>query len=192
MRINPELERKIVIRMFADAERHDWTHLNGDQRSAIYESWMNDPEIGGRLTEFKSPQGARVWIKEGPMKEYSRAKYGVGKYAEFVANPIDASDLVARAMGGDWRIVPNTRKGKPLRVRIRAGDLDRHFAWAPADQLKHLVWAAIRTEALGDQTPWTLCLVGSFEKPTPADQRALDLRIGERCALEVTHVDDLA
>ncbi|MFG1879343.1 hypothetical protein ACGFIV_31335 [Sphaerisporangium sp. NPDC049003] len=192
MAMSKDLEDKIAKKLFADAEALGWSYLTGDQRSAAYSQWMDDPEVGGRLREFLSNEKARVWIKDGPMKEYARARYGVGKYAQYVENPAaGARDLVARALGPNWEVVPESRKIKPLRVLIRRGEDERHFAWAPSGQLKHLVWVAIKAEASGDARPWVLCVVGSFEKPIPADERAADRRIGARCHLEIVHVDDL-
>lgn len=188
--IGSELKDKIVKKMFADAEELGWSYLTSDQRSAIYSQWMNDPEVGGRLREHLGDAKARVWIKESPMKEYSRARYGVGGYAKYVANPLaGAEDLVKRALGAGWEIVPGKRGIKPLRVRIRCGEEERHFTWAPSDQLKHLVWAALKAEVFGDATPWVLCLVSSFEKPIPADEQATNRKIGARCQLEIVHVD---
>ncbi|GAA1014029.1 hypothetical protein Aple_042590 [Acrocarpospora pleiomorpha] len=190
--MSPELKDKIVKKMFADAEELGWSYLTGDQRSAIYSRWMDDPEVGGRLRDFLSDEKARVWIKESPMKEYARARYGVGGYAKYVANPLaGAEDLVERAMGPSWEIVPGKRDIKPLRVRVRCGEEERHFTWAPSEQLKHLVWAAIKAEVFGDVTPWVLCVVSSFEKPIPADEQETNRKIGARCRLEIVHVDAL-
>ncbi|MFG1755457.1 hypothetical protein [Streptosporangium sandarakinum] len=190
--MSPELKEKIVTKMFAEAEDIKWIYLTSDQRSAIYSRWLDDPEVGGRLRDFMGDAKARVWIKESPMKEYARARYGVGPYAKYVANPLlGAEDLVKRALGVDWEVVSGKRWIKPLRVRMRRGEEERHFAWAPSEQLKHLVWAAIKAEAFGDTTPWVLCVVSSFEKPIPADERATNIRIAARCQLEIVHVDAL-
>jgi hypothetical protein len=82
-----------------------------------------------------------------------------------------------------------TRQIKPLRLRATKGEEEIHFTWGPARDLKHLVWAALSAEAAGDATPWVLCLVGSFERPIPADERAAHLRLGGRCGLRIVHVD---
>ncbi len=192
MSLSADLKEKVVKKLFADAHNADWTHLTDGQRSAIYGQWMEDPEVGGRLTQFMSPDRARVWIKDGPMKEYARARYRVGIYAKYVKNSAANVDyLVDRALGAGWQIDPASQKIKPLRVRVRSGDDERYFTWAPSTDLKHLVWAAVRAEAEGDQTPWMLCVVGSFENPTPADEQAQNQRIAARCRLQIVHVDDL-
>ncbi|WP_380843948.1 hypothetical protein [Sphaerisporangium dianthi] len=190
--MSPELKNKIVTKMFAEAEELGWVYLSSDQRSAIYGRWLDDPEVGGRLREFMGDARARVWIKESPMKEYARARYGVGGYAKYVANPLSgAEDLVKRALGPDWEVVPGKRGIKPLRVRVRRGEEERYFTWAPSEQLKHLVWAAIKAEVFGDATPWILCVVSSFEKPIPSDEQATNIKIAARCQLEIVHVDAL-
>lgn len=192
MSLNPNLKTKIVRKLFADAEDAGWVHLADGQRSVMYKAWMDDPEVAGRLTRFMTADKARVWIKDGPMKEYTRARYGVGNYAKYVKNPAaGVGSLVERAIGPEWGVVPRSRKIKPLRVLVRRDEEERYFAWAPSAQLKHLVWAAIKAEAMGDTICWVLCLVGSFEQPTPADLRATNKRIGTRCHLDIIHVDDI-
>ena len=44
----------------------------------MYDRWLDDPAIGGYLTRFLSRERARVWLKDVPMKEYSRARNGIG------------------------------------------------------------------------------------------------------------------
>ena len=43
-------------------------------------------------------------------------------------------------------------------------------------------------QANGDATEWVLCLVGSFERPIPAEERSAHLRIGIRAGLRIAHV----
>ncbi|MFF2566723.1 hypothetical protein [Streptomyces sp. NPDC058084] len=185
-----DLEMEIVKLLYDEAEDVAWTYLPGAQHTDFYHRWADDPRIGGRMSLFfKTAQERRVWIKDGPMKEYARAIYGVGKYAPLVRNPGAAvSTLVHKALGPDWEPDLSTQEIKPLRVLARAGDEDMRFTWGPAKDLKHLVWAALRAQAAGDTTPWTLCVVTSFVKPLPVEEKKEHLRIGERCGLRIEHV----
>ena len=73
-----EVEESIVSRLFADMERLGWEGLTLPQRTSQYAIWIADREIGQRLAEFMTPERARVWIKDGPVKEYPRALAGSG------------------------------------------------------------------------------------------------------------------
>jgi len=190
MAMAKDVEERVVRRMYEQADAASWTYLPDRQRTEMYNRWVQTPEIGGKLREFMNAEEARVWIKDGPMKEYARAIYGVGKYAALVANPATGPrHLIERALGPGWEADLETRQIKPLRVRARHGDREIHFTWGPSRDLKHLVWAALTAEAAGDPTPWLLCLVGSFEKPIPADEKSAHLRLGERCGLRIVHIN---
>lgn len=186
-----ELEMKIVKLLYDEAEAMGWLYLPDSERTASYNRWADDPRVGGRMALFlKTTQQRRVWIKDGPMKEYARAIYGVGKYAPLIERPGAAvSTLVSKALGPEWEADLSTRQIKPLRVLAHAGEgRGTRFTWGPAKDLKHLVWAALRAQAGGDATPWTLCVVSSFVQPLPLEEKQEHLRIGERCGLQIVHV----
>lgn len=189
------LEEEIVRLLYKHAEEINWIYLPDSERTSQYNRWVDDAGIGGRLIlHLKKAENVRVWIKDGPMKEYARAIYGVGKYAPSVSNPASGvTGLLAKALGAAWEPDMSTRKIKPLRVLARSANSEEEevwFTWGPAKDLKHLIWAALRAEADGDPTPWVVCLVDSFVKPTPVEEKAAHLRIGQRCGLRIVHVTD--
>ena len=116
---NPrEVETKVVTKLYEDAKRMDWAYLPAQLHSVQYAKWVDDPEVGGRLREFLSPSDARVWIKDGPMKEWSRAVSGFGKYAALVQDAEDLPlKLVPKALGADWEADPG------LSAQSRSGSL---------------------------------------------------------------------
>lgn len=190
MAIPTEIEMGIVRLLYREASERNWTYLTDSERTAAYNQWVRSPEIGGRLASYlKDPDGVRHWIKDTPMKEFARAVYGVGKYAELVPNPAaGVSTLVRQTLGPDWTPDLETRRIKPLRVTLRKGETeDMHFTWGPQRDLKHLVWAALRAEADGDTTPWTVCVVSSFVAPIQQELKTANLRLGQRCGLTITH-----
>lgn len=77
-RLTWEVEEAIVSRLFADMERLGWEGMTPRQRTSQYGEWIKDAEIGQRLAEWMTPERARVWIKDGPVKEYPRALADVG------------------------------------------------------------------------------------------------------------------
>ncbi|MFH8367767.1 hypothetical protein [Streptomyces sp. NPDC018031] len=190
MSIPRDVEMEIVRLLYAEAAEKDWTFLTDSERTPIYNRWARSPEIGERLALYlKDPEGVRHWIKDRPMKEYARAVYGVGKYAQVVPNPAaGVSTLVKQALGAEWTPDLETRRIKPLRVTLRKGETEEmYFTWGPQRDLKHLVWAALRAEADGDATPWTLCVVSAFVAPIPQEVKTANLRLAERCGLRITH-----
>ncbi|ACU70334.1 conserved hypothetical protein [Catenulispora acidiphila DSM 44928] len=190
-RLTAEVEEKIVRCLFLEADALRWAHLPLGKKTEMYEKWATDPEIGGKLKDFMTLEQVRVWIKDGVMKEYARALYGEGKYAPLVPNPAASLDqLVNSALGSGWNALPGTRRIKPMRVRALKGEQTVTLTWADsAANFKHLVWAALSAIADGDQTDWVLCVVDSFESPTPDDIKKHHKRIAERCRLRVVHIN---
>src|SRR4051794_32064006 len=79
----PEQLVGVVGALYADAEAMDWEHQSLAERTRQYARWTRDARVGGVLTRYMTAEAARSWIKDGPMKEYPRARRGAGRYAEF-------------------------------------------------------------------------------------------------------------
>jgi hypothetical protein len=189
MRIPKEIENRVVTKLYADAGDLDWASLTPQQHSAQYTKWVDDDDVGGRLREYLTDGDARVWIKDGPMKEWSRSCSGVGKYAALVEGAVDTQDrLVRNALGEDWRADRETLRVKPLRITARNDEKETILTWAPANGLKHLIWAALTASAEGDAREWVLCVVETFTMPTPANEKQAHLRLARRCGLRLVHI----
>lgn len=184
-----KIELEIVTHLFADAERLKWTYMNATERSRQYREWLQDPRIGGTLSGFMASGEARVWIKDGPMKEFARAVHGQGKYAHLISGRAPSPELIVRkALGDEWQVVEGSQKIKPLRVTARKEEEEVVFTWGPVRDFKHLVWAALSALAEGDTRSWVLCLTASFVNPTPRNAQAHNLRLAEQCGLKVVHL----
>jgi len=189
MPLPAEVERRVVARLYATADRIGWADLSVVERSAQYGFWVADPDVGGLLTTFMPVSQARVWIKDGPMKEWARARSGVGKYAALIPDGgHTAAQLVHMALGKDWEVDPDSLRIKPLRVRARNAEDEVIFTWGPERHLKHQIWAALQAGANGDPSTWVLCVVDSFTKPVPANVRLAHRRIAQRCKVRLVHV----
>lgn len=188
-----DLEATVVRLLYQRAAELDWLHLTDAGRTNCYESWTDDPQIGGKLLLFiKKPDAVRVWMKNGPMKEYSRALNGIGKYAQFVdQRRTDTQALITKALGPGWLAIPGTQKIKPLRLTVRrdgSEDDEKRFCWGPPRDLKHLVWRAINDQVEGDTTPWAICVVSPFTHPATNSERAQHQRLAARIGLEIIDV----
>jgi hypothetical protein len=189
MRIPKEVETAVVTKLYADAEAVDWATMTPQEHSAQYAAWVDDPLVGGRLQEYVTAGDARVWIKDGPMKEWARSHSGIGKYSHFVEGADDVQALLARkAVGDGWQPDPQTLQIKPARMLVRNGEHEKVLTWAPAAGLKHLVWAALVAAAEGDSRPWVLAVVETLTKPTPANERKAHQRLAARTGLTIIHV----
>ena len=190
-----DVEKDVVRRLYEQAAERNWTYLQDAERTKLYQQWTNDPKIGGRLLPFVgNPENVRPWIKDGPMKEFTRATYGVGKYAPLVSKPASSVEtLVQKAIGGGWSADLSTLEIKPLRVVLRREDneeVEQRFTWGPVKDFKHLAWAAITAQAAGDTLPWVICAVDTFVRRVPARQKELHEQIAKRLNLVVAHVTD--
>ncbi|MDV7134520.1 hypothetical protein [Williamsia muralis] len=188
-RIPPEIETAVVAKLYKDAELLGWTTMTPQQHSRQYGKWVGDAAVGGKLTEYLSTSAARVWIKDGPMKEYSRAASGVGKYASLIDGTNDVqARIIRKALGAEWVPVSDSLRVKPLRLLARKGEDEAIVTWAPATALKHMVWAALTASAEGDPRQWTVCVTETFIKPTPVNEKHAHARLAKRCGLRLVHV----
>jgi hypothetical protein len=191
MALPSEVDRVVAGRLFADIQRLGWEDLTNVERSAQYVRWLADPDIGGRLTQFMDAGQARVWIKDGPVKEYPRAAAGVGKYATLVVTVSTQlpSLIVSHALGSGWLPRAETMQVKPLRIAAYAGEEEAVVAWGPARDLKHLVWAALLAQVRSDAREWVLVVTSTFTNPVPAAEKVLHGRIGSRIGVRIVHVE---
>ncbi|WP_196054795.1 hypothetical protein [Nocardia aurantiaca] len=194
--IPADTEMDVVRLIYAEGGEEARTGLTDAARTELYQKWTGDARIGGRLLPFLgTDDNIRVWIKNGPMKELSRALNGVGKYKDLVQNPAsDVDVLVAKALrDGSWLVNSDSLKVKPLRVLIHQAHDEEHerwFTWAPVAHFKHLVWCALQEHAKGDTRPWVLCAVDSFGNRVSPETKTIHERIGERLDVVVAHVTD--
>lgn len=189
MRIPREIEARVVTKLYADASLKDWASMTPQQHSVCYANWVEDPEVGGRLKAFLADSEVRVWIKDGPMKEWSRARSGVGRYADLIEAQIDIPTmLVKKVLGVGWELVEGSVRTKPLRLTARRGEDESVITWADERNLKHLVWAALSASAEGDVRPWTICVIENFTHPTPSNERNAHQRLASRCGLAIRHI----
>jgi hypothetical protein len=182
-------ERRIVAHLYEDAQRIGWTYATQADRTRQYSEWMKDPEVGGLLITFMSPEDARVWIKDGPMKEYTRAVAGIGKYADLVSDPRQgAAAIVCGALGSHWSVVPGTLQVKPLQCVAAHQELRTRVVWGPTRDFKHVLYAGLEAAVNGDNTPIVLVVTDTMERPLSAGVREYHRLMSERCGLRTVHL----
>jgi hypothetical protein len=188
----PSVLRDEVIRaLYADASRLDWENLGSAEKSHQYQRWLEDEKIGGKILNFRpSDAQARVWIKDGPMKEYSRALLGVGPNARFVAQPRCTPESVVRAaLGPEWRAVEQTIEIKPVRCRAISQDGEAVVLWGNTADFKHLLFAALNIAVREKKVTASIAVIESAVAPTPRSDRSTICEIAGRCDIPVSFVN---
>ena len=178
-----------VTALYADAHVQNWTHLPLAERSRAYSAWVADERIGGVLTRYMTPEATRAWIKDGPMKEYSRAIRGAGRYARFGrTGGTTTEEIIRAALGQDWSLVPDSAGVKPFHAHaVGPSGVVVYVAWDEARNFKNLVWAALKVSVERGAAGHVIVteLPGTTTARDVADaQRA----IADRCGLSLHYV----
>lgn len=186
------LREELTRRLYAKAAKLDWENLSASQKTAQYSHWMADPEIGGQLTRFLPEDRARVWIKDGPMKEYGRAQFGVGPFAHLVDAPRCTPETVIRAaQGAGWEVVAGSVQIKPARCNAASSSDQALVLWGHAADFKHLIWAGLEASAQDEDRQVTIAVVESPARPTGTAERAHFKSIADRCGFAVRHINPI-
>ncbi len=166
----------------------DWESLKDQQKSEQYSLWVDDPAIGGKLADDLTAENIRVWLKDGPLKEYTRALEGVGSYAEFAVKRFpDISDTVQEVLGSKWRTVPGTLAEKPMHVHITDGVKQRYVCWGKPRTFRDLVWAALNEAVDANVRPLILVTLREGES-LAASECLLHDRLAAHCGIELHRV----
>jgi hypothetical protein len=188
-RLLPEEQLASVVRtLYAEADDLRWDTLSLPDRSRTYAAWVEDPKVGGILTRYMTPEAARSWIKDGPMKEYSRARRGAGRYARFgrVAGTT-AIDIVRKILGADAEIVSGSEGDKPFHCRVEQRDHELFLVWGEARNYRNLLWAALR-ESVVRGIEAHVVVMEPPGQTTPADEANFHKAIAARCGLAAHHM----
>lgn len=184
----PEQLERVVRAIYSDAEAMDWEHQPLGERTRQYGRWVHDDRVGGVLTRYMTAEAARSWIKDGPIKEFSRARRGAGRYSEFgQSSGTTANDVVRRALGDGWSIVDDRVGVKPFHCEVVCGAERGFVTWGPTANFRHLVWAALRW-AVDNEGRAAVVVTELAERPTPEDEMTWHKKVTERCGLEVAHM----
>ena len=177
-------------RLYRDAAQLGWQHITDAERTRQYAVWLDDADVGSTLTELLGREGARLWMKDGPLKEYARALAGAGPYARYAEQRRPGEEpVIHAALGVDWVPVANSFGIKPLHCLAERGDERSYLAWGPARDFKHLLWACLRALDAGVALTAKIVVLESLEDPTPSAIRRAHQRIARRCDLQVGHLD---
>lgn len=143
MRIPPEARQQIVMSLYQRFDEMSWEERNQKECSAAYERFVEDENIGEKLKLYLPQDAVRVWIKDGPAKEYRRALEGMGPYASYTQRQAAAPEaVVSAALGRGWHILPETISDKPMRCLVERSGSRKLVLWGAENALKDLFWHA--------------------------------------------------
>lgn len=187
-RVPGDKRAEVIKALYADAARVEWEFLPINQRTAQYDKWVVAPEIGGVLTDYMSAETARSWIKDGPMKEYSRAQQGVGRYSKFGSKAaVEPTQMVARALGPEATVVDGTFGVKPLHCVGISAERETYVTWGEAKNFRYLVWACLAYLASNPSAAAHVIVTETMADPTTASEKAQHAAVADRCGIGLSH-----
>jgi hypothetical protein len=179
--IPSKVRAEIIEELVRQLDAARWEELPANQASEMYDRFVKDPKIGGRLADFMPAEKVRVWIKDGPAKEYRRALEGIGPIAPFTKRSYPGPESVVHlALGDQWSPKPNTITEKPMRCFAEDPDGRSMFViWGPFSALQGLIWNSCLVRAQDPQKPITVVITKPNGAPLPASDWKLVMALSE-------------
>jgi hypothetical protein len=185
----PKEVRDAVLReLFSQVESLGWESMAVGRKTQQYSDWVDHPLIGGELADNYTAEGIRVWLKDGPLKEYARALEGFSSYAQYLTKRLaHPSKMVESALGPGWEIVPGSIREKPMHCVITDGEVRRYVCWGKPGTFRDLLWAAVSNAVTTPTRPLIIVFLREGEQE---NQKTRDIheRIAEHCALDLAYV----
>lgn len=188
----PKQLAAIVIALYADADGNGWTYLPPAERTRLYGRWIDDPRVGKILTKYMTPEQARSWIKDGPMKEYANARRGTGRYARFGRQGgTSASDVASTALGPGAKVLDGSDGVKPPHCYADDATGERaYLVWGNAKNFRFLLWSALRT-AVTERVPAHIVILEQPSQPLPNTETAIHRAMARRCQLHLHYLPEV-
>ncbi|MFG2667331.1 hypothetical protein ACGFY6_24205 [Streptomyces sp. NPDC048387] len=186
--IDEDIRREVIAEVYRQVDDLDWDGMTTRARSDWYARCIDDPLIGGKLTRFIARDRVRVWVKDGPIKELPRARYGLGPYAQFAVSRYPGMEQIAhQAIGPEWLADPETVEVKPNRCLVHGPESKVLMIWGPAADLADLVWAGINTRVDGGAEP--LIVVASPQGTRLSEGEMLRHRLlAKEATIDLRHI----
>ncbi|MFD2422677.1 DUF4365 domain-containing protein [Amycolatopsis pigmentata] len=144
LRMPENVRTQVISTIYRTADEVGWDRLAAHDRTKLLTEWVDDPVVGGVLSPYFPDYGIRVWLKDAPLKEYSRAKEGLGPYARYVTKRYQTPDEIVLAVcGNGWSVESGTLDFGPRRCSATNGRVRRHVFWGEVSEFKNLLYAAL-------------------------------------------------
>lgn len=188
----PKQLAAIVAALYTDADDAGWAHLPSAERTRLYRQWIDDPRVGRILTRFMTPEQARSWIKDGPMKEYANARRGTGRYARFGRHGGTGADEIAvAALGTGACVVDGTEGVKPPHCKATdAAGESAYLAWGEATNFRNLLWATLRV-SVTENVAAHMVVLEPPGQTTPSADSNVHHAMARRCGLYLHYLPEV-
>jgi hypothetical protein len=187
--VPPKVREAVLLELVRQLDEVRWEELGSSDTSAWYTRFVRDENIGRRLSVYMSDVEIRVWIKDGPAKEYRRALEGRGSYAQYTSRAFPGPEIIVRgALGNGWSLIADSVEEKPMRCLAKSGDQMKFLIWGPTKSLKDLVWQATVTLAENPQTAITLVITRSSATRLTGDSWSLAERLSNVIGVDCKQV----
>lgn len=134
----------VVAEIYRRINPLGWENSRAADRSRQLTRWVEDPAIGGVLSDYLTSSGIRVWIKDVALRQHQLALNGAGPFAELVAmRHLTSDEIIAEACGPDWRVQPESQGIRPFHCLAFNGVDTRFVCWGPERSFRDLLWAAM-------------------------------------------------
>jgi hypothetical protein len=182
------IRAEVITELYQQASDLDWEILPVAQKKIQYRRWVEDPRVGGRLRGFFDDHRIGTWIKDTPMKEYTRAQEGFGSMAAYAVRRFPGPEhLIYIALGEDWKIQPGSLDEKPMHCTVVSDEAKRYICWGRPNTFRDLTWAAL-TSAVTTQTRPMIIVTLQDGLVVSAAERAFQRSIAEHCRVDIRHV----
>lgn len=186
--IPDSIRRQIIGEVYRQADTLGWDSLSMVERTAQYNLWLDDDQVGVILTRFMPRERTRMWLKDVPMKHYNRARSGIGPYADLVRTPLpSAGQIAAQALGKGAVVIDGSVREKPNRCRVLLDSSEVLMFWDKVRNLQNLVWAGLNTLVDDGYSPILVVTLFQGEKLSDGERRRHQ-ELCHRAGLEVRHV----
>ena len=169
VRIPDPIRKGLREKLWTFADHLDWPRLNWYEKSAHYEAWTCDADVGGLLGNYMDQRQIRVYIKDTIMKGYVRSRQ-----ASTLA-PFGALGIASDSEVVEMHERPHGRRLKDGRVIV----------WGSADEWK-LVLTAVheRSWGISGARPFAAVLMWCVGRYAEASVRAMVEDAARKLAIE--------
>lgn len=91
-----DIRDSIKQKIWAKADELDWPRISDLERTAWYENWTKDKDVGGVLSHFMDTRNVRVYIKDSLLKPYLRSRLQDDLDRVLLAISMKASDIIVK------------------------------------------------------------------------------------------------
>ena len=155
-------------RLWAIANGISWQSLPANVKTAYYEGWVRDVDVGGTLVRYMEPGRIRVYLKDTIMRDYGQSRLADhSRVFRVLRIPKDAAV-------GQTYVKPHGRRLADGRV----------ICWGRADDWKNVLMAVHERSSEGDYNPFAAALAFSMGKYYQAEVRAMVFDAATKLGIE--------